>query len=429
MSEARIYLDNNATTRPCAAAVAAVRRGVEELWGNPSSVHRTGQAARRAMELARAQVAALLGCKPAELVFTSGGTEANRIALEGVLGLATRRGQPAVLLTTPVEHAAVREPAAALEAAGVRVVRLPVDGDGVLDPADLAAAFAAASGSAAALASVHWANNETGVVQPIEALAAVAAEAAAARTATTRFHTDATQAVGKLPVDLGGSLGGVSSGGASSGCASSGGGSLAGVDLLTLAGHKLHGVKGTGALFVRRRVRLAPVATGGPQERGLRAGTENLAGVLALGAAAEEAGAFLRDPAATAAVAARRDRFEAAVLAAVPGSVVPAAGARRGRLPNTTNLAFPGLLAEAILLGLSERGVDASAGAACSSGSLEPSPVLLAMGLPEELAHGSVRFSLSRHTTDAELDAAVEALAATVGRLGALRPLGVESAG
>ena len=410
MTEERIYLDNNATTRPSAAAVAAARRGLEELWGNPSSVHRTGQAARQAMELARAQVARLLGCKPAELVFTSGGTEANRIAIDGVLGLATRRGQPAVLLTTPVEHAAVREPAAAAEAAGVEVVRLPVDGHGVLDPADLAAAFAAADPEAVVLASVHWANNETGVVQPVEALAAVAADAAAARAATTRFHTDATQAVGKLPVDLGSSSGG--------------GGRLAGVDLLTLAAHKLHGVKGTGALFVRRRVRLAPVATGGPQERGLRAGTENLAGVLALGAAAEEAEAFLVDPAATAALAARRDRFEAAVLAAVPGCVVPAAGAAFGRLPNTTNIAFPGLLAEAILLGLSERGVDASAGAACSSGSLEPSPVLLAVGMPEELAHGSVRFSLSRHTTDAELDAAVEAVVVAVGRLGSLRPLG-----
>ncbi|BAM05196.1 cysteine desulfurase [Phycisphaera mikurensis NBRC 102666] len=401
-----MYLDSNATTRPSAAAVAAARRGMEEAWGNPSSVHRTGQAARRAMELARAQVATLIGAKPAEVVFTSGGTEANRLALEGVLQLATGRGQPAVLLTTPVEHAAVREPAAALERRGVAVRRLPVDGHGVLDPDDLAAAYGEAPEEAAVLASVHWANNETGVIQPIEALAAVAAAAAADRAATTRFHTDATQAVGKLPVDL------------------RTGGPLDGVDLLTLSAHKLYAVKGSGALFVRRRVRLAGVASGGPQERGLRAGTENLAGILALGAAADESAAYLADPAASAGLAARRDRFEAAVRAAMPGAVVPAGGARFGRLANTANIAFPGLLAEAILLGLSERGVDASAGAACSSGSLEPSPVLLAMGLAEPLAHGSVRFSLSRHTTDAELDEAVAALAATVGRLGRLLPTG-----
>lgn len=406
MPSPRIYLDNNATTQPSAAAVAAAREAMEVAWGNPSSVHRTGQAARRVLERSRGDVAQLLGCKAAEITFTSGGTEANRIALEGVLGMATARKQPSVLLTTAVEHAAVREPAEGFARRGVEVVRLPVDGDGVLDPADLRDAFAAADPEAVVLASVHAANNETGVLQPLEALAAVAAEAAGARTATTRFHTDATQAVGKLPVDL------------------SPGGPLAGVDLLTLAGHKLHGLKGTGALFVRRRVRLAPTVTGGPQERGLRAGTENLPGVAALGAAAREAADFLADPRGTEAIAARRDGFEAAVMRALPGAVVPAAGARFGRLANTTNIAFPRLLAEAILLGLSERGVDASAGAACSSGSLEPSPVLLAMNLPEELAHGSVRFSLSRHTTDAELEDALAALVATVNRLGVLCPAG-----
>ena len=401
----RVYLDNNATTRPSGAAVAAARRGLEECWGNPSSVHRTGQAARRAMELARGQVAGLLGCKAAEVVFTSGGTESNRIAIEGVLGLALGRRQPAVLLTTWVEHAAVREPAMELARRGVEVVRLPVDADGVLDPADLAAAYAAADPEAAVLASVHWANNETGVVQAVAELAEATTKAAASRQATTRFHTDATQAAGKLPLDLTDPR-------------------LAGIDLLTLAAHKLHGIKGVGALFVRRGVRLAAVATGGSQERGQRAGTENVAGVMALGVAAEEAAAYLAEPKRTEALAARRNRFEAAVLAAVPGAVVPAAGARFGRVANTTNIAFPGLLAEAILLGLSERGVDASAGAACSSGSLEPSPVLLAMGLAEPLAHGSVRFSLSKHTTERELDAAVEAVVATVGRLGTLLPTG-----
>jgi len=391
----RIYLDNNATTRPDDAVAAAVDAAQRTLWANPSSVHRFGQEVRQRVELARRDVSELIGAPARGVVFTSGGTEANNLALHGVLdGGGT-------LITTAIEHAAVREPAEALVKAGVRVVELPLGPGGVVDPDDLSAALANARNagvSGPTLVSVMWANNETGVIQPVAALAAAVADAR--RTAAAAggrpqiwLHTDATQAVGKLPVGV----------------------AAAGIDLLSCAAHKLHGPKGVGALYVAPAVRLRAVQRGGPQERERRGGTENVPAVIGFGVAAALAAAFVVDADRVAQVTALRDRLEQRVRAARPGVVVNGAGVPR--LGNTSNLGFRGLQAEAILLGLSERGVCASAGAACSSGSLEPSPVLRAMGVEEAVAHGSVRLSLSRETTEAEVDAAAEALIAVVGRL------------
>lgn len=401
-----VYLDNNATTRPAPEVAAAVREVHEALWANPSSVHRFGQMVRQRVELARASVARLIGAKPRELIFTSGGTESNNLAIRGVLDGACKAsgGASGVLITTPIEHSAVREPAGALEAAGGRVVRLGVDRDGLIDPRELDERLREASGGAGdeapgpILVSIQWANNETGVIQPIAEIAGVIAGARGrAREAGGRlnalFHVDATQAVGKLPVDV----------------------KAVGMDLLTLAAHKFHGPKGTGALYVRTGVRLRPQQRGGPQEREKRGGTENTPGIIGMGVAAERAEAFVADTAAIERLRGLRDRFERRVLADVPGTVVNSGGAPR--LWNTSNIGFPQLEAEAILLALSERGVCASAGAACSSGSLEPSPVLLAMGIPEPVAHGSVRFSLSRFTTDEEVDAAAGAVREVVERL------------
>ena len=397
-----VYLDNNATTRPTDAVAGAVAEVHTELWGNPSSVHRFGQRVRQRLELARQQVAALIGAHPAELVFTSGGTESIHLALHGLLSGVSGR---VTLVTNRVEHSAVRELAEGLAKSGVDVVWLPVDGDGAVHPEAVRGALAGLSGRV--VLSVQWANNETGTIQPVDQIAVeVESARSAAREAGTAlelyFHVDATQAAGKLPVDVSG----------------------LGVDLLTLAAHKFHGPKGVGALWVRRGVRLRPVQRGGAQERERRGGTENTAGIVGMGVAAEQAAACLVDAAAVDRVRVLRDRLEAGVVEALPDAVVNSGGAAYGRLWNTTNLGFPRVEAEAVLLGLSERGVCASAGAACSSGSLEPSPVLLAMGVPEAVAHGSVRFSLSRFTSAAEVGAALEHVPAVVGRLRRTLPMG-----
>ena len=395
----RIYLDNNATTRPDDAVASAVDAAQRELWANPSSVHRFGQEVRQQVELARRAVAGLIGAPARGLVWTSGGTEANNLALRGALAGG------GALITTAIEHAAVREPAEDLARAGVQVVDLPLASGGQVEPATLAQALAACDADAGpVLVSVMWANNETGVVQPVAELAAVVAGARqdAAAQGVRRaiwLHTDATQAVGKLPVDVG----------------------AAGVDLLTLAAHKLHGPKGVGGLYVGPGVRLRPVQRGGPQERERRGGTENVPGVIGFGVAAGQAADFVNDAARVAELEGLRDQLEQRVRAACPAVVVNGAGAPR--LWNTANLGFRGLLAEAILLGLSERGVCASAGAACSSGSLEPSPVLRAMQIDEAVAHGSVRLSLSRQTTGQEVEAAADALIAVVQRLGKVMPV------
>jgi cysteine desulfurase len=377
-----IDLDHNATTKPSPAVVDAVVRGLRDVWHNPSSVHRAGQAARAAVELARGQAAALIGAKPREVVFTSGGTEALHLAIRGVLDAADPRHGPPTLVTTRTEHSAVRELAAELDRSGrARLAWAGVDARGVVDLDSLRECC----GQRATAVVLQWGNNETGVVQPVAETSAIARAAGAA------FVCDGTQWVGKMPVET-----------------------LDPFDVLTFAPHKFHGPKGVGVFWSRRGVRFRPVAPGS-QELGRRGGTENVPGILGAGVACEEASAWLADASARTALAGLRDRFERAVIDTIPGAVVNGIGA--DRLWNTTNLGFPRLEAEAILLGLSERGVNASAGAACSSGSLDPSPVLLAMGVDPVIAHGSVRFSLSRHTTPTELDDAAGIVVQVVRRL------------
>lgn len=366
-----IYLDNNATTRPCAAAVEAAELAMREAWQNPSSVHRAGQAARAHLELARKSIADLIGAKPREITFVSSGTESIQLAIRGVVHAQPKHDDPPLVVSTKVEHSAIRELLSEMETRGeARVHWLEVDGAGIVQLESVADALARKP----ALVSVQWVNNETGVVQPVEQIAAIC------NSANVLFHCDGVQWVGKEVTRLG--TGGLN-------CA-----------LLSLSAHKFHGLKGVGCLYVRAGVRLRP-QTPGSQELGRRGGTENVPGVLAAGAAAREALAWLEDSSARDSLGVLRDEFEAEVLAGCPGAEVNGAGAPR--IWNTTSIGFPKLEAEAVLLALSESGVCASAGAACASGSLDPSPVLLAMGVPPALAHGSVRFSLSRETTRDEL--------------------------
>ncbi len=383
MTDAAVYLDNNATTRPADEVLDAARRAQEELWANPSSVHRAGQRARQKIELARQQVAALIGTRSRDIIFTSGATEANNLALRGILALAKGRR---TVLTTATEHAAIREPCEQLAREGFNIVHAPLSPDGRVDVGPFEALLDEQADDAA-MVSIHWANNETGVIQPIEPIA----EACRAR--RVPLHTDATQAVGKLPVDLS---------------------KRPGVGALSLSAHKFHGPKGIGALFARSTLRLAPQIIGGPHERHRRGGTENTSGIIGMGEAAKRAGDFLA-AGGPKRIEPLRDRLEAGLLQAIPDAVVNTAHAPR--LWNTTNIGFPKLQAEAIVVLLSERGVDCSAGAACSSGSLDPSPVLLAMGIDEPIAHGSIRLSLSRYTTEDEIDRAIEIIAEAISRL------------
>jgi cysteine desulfurase len=377
-----IYLDNNATTKPSRACVEAMRKADEEAWFNPSSVHRAGQLARQQVELARRDIAELIGATPREITFTSGGTEAIDLALEGVLGAlpSTRRE----LVTTEIEHAAIRDLGEELAVLGRAKVHLVAPGrDGLISPDALAAAITPGTG----LISVQWANNETGAIQPVREIAAIA------RSRGVLMHIDATQWVGKEPASIR-DADPSNTGDVSPWC-----------DLITFAPHKFHGPKGVGVLWTHPKVRLRPRVPGS-QELGRRGGTENVSGIVGAGVAAREAAAWLADPQPRATLAALRDQFEQRVLELCPQATMNGPHGKTGnalRLWNTTNIAFPRLEAEALLLMLSERGVCASAGAACSSGSLDPSPVLLAMGVPPELAHGSLRFSLSRASTPDEV--------------------------
>jgi cysteine desulfurase len=380
-----IYLDNNATTRPAAEVVAAMLPMLEEFYGNPSSVHRFGQRARQALDEARSQVAGLIGCADAELSFTGGGTEAVNTAIVGLLASRTPRK---TIVTSSVEHSATRELCSQLAKDGAaNIVEIPVDRQGALDPERLAGALT----DDVALVSMMWANNETGVLFPVERIAQLC------RGKRVPFHCDATQAVGKIPVNVV---------------------ELA-VDAMTLAAHKFHGPKGIGALFARRGVRVRPLVIGGPQERGRRGGTENVPGIVGMGKAAELAAEHLKDMPK---VAALRDRLEREILRRIPDTHVN--GRTDARLPNTTNIGFSRLEAEAILLLLSEQGICASAGAACASGSLEPSHVLRAMGIDDRIAHGAVRFSLSRYTTPDEIETTLRVLPGLITRLRHVLPVG-----
>ncbi len=378
-----VYLDNNATTRPAPEVVAAMVTTMTDLWGNPSSVHRFGQLARRAIDEARGRLAILVGCAENEIIFTGGGTESINTAIRGLFAARAPRKR---ILTSSVEHSATRELCAQMEKEGAAVVRIGVDRQGSLDLDQLRFELTFET----ALVSLMWANNETGVLFPVQEVGALC------RAARVPFHCDATQAVGKIPVNF----------------------AAVPIDALSLAGHKFQGPKGIGALVVRRGVRIRPLSIGGPQERNRRGGTENVPGIVGLGAAAELALNRLPEMPR---VSALRDRMERSILASIPGTCLN--GDPDARLPNTSNIGFPSLQAEAILLLLSEQGICASAGAACSSGSLEPSVVLRAMGIDERIAHGSVRFSLSHDTTDAEVDFLLERLPAIIARLSKVLPV------
>ncbi len=383
-----LYMDANATTPLLPEVVAAMAPFWTEIFANPSSVHQPGQRARAAVEHARDQVAALLGCRSSEIIFTSGGTESNNLALFGALEphLAAPTGRPH-LITSSIEHDAVLRAAEALLKRGsVDVTILPCTASGRIDPATLADALTTRT----RLVSIMLANNETGVIQPVRELAALAHAAGAL------FHTDAVQAVGKLPLaadDLG-------------------------CDLLTLSGHKVYGPKGTGVLFVRRKTSLAPLHFGGPQERQRRAGTENVASIVGLGHAAECARNWLTTDGPSN-LARLRDRLEQRVLAATVQSGVNGAGEPRS--PNTTNLFFDGIVAEDLMIALDLQGLAVSAGSACQSGALEPSHVLRAMGLSEARARATVRLSLTRMTTGEDVDRAAEMIVTTVARLRRIR--------
>lgn len=392
-----IYLDNNATTCPAPEVIAAVHEALVNCWGNPSSIHRIGQVVRRKLDLARESVAQLIGCKDRDLIFTSGGTEAANLAIFGSIR-ASDDNPPhkrRVFVTTSIEHSAIREAAKRLTEEGYESVFLPNDENGVIDVGALSELLQHRANQIA-LVAVMWVNNETGVIQPIEKIAALCAEHG------VRFYTDATQAVGKMPVNV----------------------SQLPIDLMSFAAHKFHGPKGAGALYVKPRTRLVPMTLGGPQERNRRGGTENVPGLIGMGVAADLARAWLQTDERHR-MAAMRDDFERKCLRAVDCATIngagngggSAGGKPGGRGWNTSNIAFCGLDTEAILLSLSERGVCASGGSACASGSLDPSPILKAMGIPPERAHGSVRFSLSRYTTQSELDEAVKITSGVVNHL------------
>ncbi|QOJ00648.1 MAG: cysteine desulfurase [Phycisphaeraceae bacterium] len=380
-----IELDHNATTRPTSAVRRAVQDALESTWHNPSSLHRGGQLARHTLELARASLASLLHAHPRDLTLTASGTEAIDLAIRGSLNAARKKSHTTpTLLTSHAEHAAVRDLAHALDRQGLANARYAaVSRSGLVDLDDLRRLANGAS-----LISIQWVNNETGVIQPVADIARVA------RAAGALFHGDATQWVGKMPTDTADPA--------------------LPFDLLTFAPHKFHGPKGVGVLWARRGVPLAPTILG-TQEASRRGGTENLPGIAGAGVAAREALAWLADPQHRLDLERLRNRLESLVLAACPGAVVN--GLDAPRIWNTSSIAFPRLEAEAILIALSEAGLNASAGAACSSGSLEPSPVLLAMGIPRELAHGTVRFSLSRETSPQDIDDAAGIIARVVNRL------------
>ena len=378
-----VYFDHNATTPLCPEAVAAVTRALGDDLGNPSSVHQYGQRAKGVLDEARAAVAGLLGADASEIVFTGSGTEADNLAIRGAADAMAAAGRKH-LIASAFEHEAVLNTVKALGKQGWRVSVIPVGSRGVVDPEALARLMT----DDVALVSVMLANNEIGTVQPVAELAGLAHARGAL------FHTDAVQAAGKVPVGV----------------------RELGVDLLSISAHKINGPKGVGALWVRRGVRLVPAMTGGKHERNRRAGTENVPGVAGFGAAAIASRKKLVSDAAR--LSALRDRLEQGVLSRIGGTVVN--GATTPRVPNTTNISFDGVEAEALLIALDLEGFAVSTGSACSSGTLEPSHVLRAMGLPAHRAQNSIRFSLGQGNDDQQVDALLAKLPAVVEKLRAL---------
>ncbi len=379
----RTYFDYNATSPPSATVAEQMSVALTTVWGNPSSVHHFGQMAKAAVDVARAQVAALISAQPTEVVFLSGGTEANNFAIRGAAHALLPAGRRH-LIVSAIEHEAVLQTVTSLAKLGWEVTLLEVDTTGVLDPERLQSALT----DRTALVSVMHANNEIGTVQPIAALAHAAHERGAL------FHTDAVQSAGKIPVSV----------------------ATLGVDLLSLSAHKFSGPKGVGALWIRRGLRLQPQLTGGKQERSRRAGTENIVGIVGMGAAATEASANM--DVLTEKLSTLRDRLETGVLSSVPGTALN--GARSPRVPNTTNISFDRVEAESLLIALDLVGFAVSTGSACSSGTLEPSHVLRAMGLPSHRTQNSIRISLGPANTDADVVRFLDTIPAVVDRLRSL---------
>jgi cysteine desulfurase len=378
----RVYLDNNATTPVLPEVFEAMRPFYQEEFGNASSIHHYGQHARAAVEKARSSVAALVNARPAEIVFVSGGTEADNLALFGL----ARKGDH--VITSAVEHHAVLNTGKRLEQMGCELTIVPVNGRGEVDPDDVRKAIK----SNTRVVTIMFANNETGVVQPVEEVGRIAREA------DIFFHTDAVQAAGKIPIDV----------------------EKIGCDVLSISGHKIHAPQGTGALYIRKGTLLQPLIYGGSHERQRRAGTENLPGIVGLGKAAEIARRWLEGN-GPAEMSAMRDRLQRTVLGAVESAGVNGLGALR--VPNTTNLWFDWVEGEALVIALDLKGLAVSSGAACSSGAIEPSHVLLAMELSQQRARSSVRFSLGKQTTQEDVDFAIGVVPETVARLREISPV------
>ncbi|HEX7286995.1 MAG TPA: aminotransferase class V-fold PLP-dependent enzyme [Candidatus Angelobacter sp.] len=378
----RVYLDNNATTPLLPEVFEAIKPFYMEGFGNASSIHRYGQHTRAAVEKARGHVAALLNARPAEIVFTSGGTEGDNAAIFGLV----QRGDH--IITSTIEHHAVLNTCKRLEQMGCEVSYVPVNSRCEISPDDVRKALRPNT----RLISVMMANNETGVVQPVEEIGKIAEEA------DVFFHTDAVQAAGKVPVDV----------------------QKIGCDVLSISGHKIHAPQGTGAMYIRKGTLIQPLIYGGSHERQRRAGTENVPGIVGLGKAAELAKVWLESGRA-AEMAAMRDRLQEGILSQVESAGVNGLGAPR--VPNTTNLWFDFIEGEALVIALDLKGLAVSSGAACSSGAIEPSHVLLAMGLPHERARASIRMSLGKQTTAEDVDFALSVVPETVGRLREISPL------
>jgi cysteine desulfurase len=378
----RVYLDNNATTPVLPEVFEAMKPFYLERFGNASSIHQYGQHARAAVEKARASLAGLLNCRPAEVIFTGGGTEGDNTAIFGLV----RSGDH--IISSAIEHHAVLNTCKRLEQMGCEVTYVPVNRNGQVEPDEVRKALRPST----RLITVMMANNETGVLQPVEEIGKIAREA------DVFFHTDAVQAAGKVPIDV----------------------EKIGCDVLSISGHKLHAPQGTGAMYIRKGTLIQPLLYGGSHERQRRAGTENLPGIVGLGKAAELAAEWLKSGGDTQ-MAAMRDRLQERVLAEVDAAGVNGEGA--ARVPNTTNLWFDYIEGEALVIALDLKGLAVSSGAACSSGAIEPSHVLLAMGLPHERARASVRISLGKQTTTDDIEFASGVIPETVGRLREISPL------
>ena len=377
----RIYLDNNATTPVLPEVFEAMRPYFSEHFGNASSIHHHGQETRAAVEGARESVAALLSCRPAEIIFTSGGTESDNLAVAGLAASGDH------VITSAIEHHAVLHACKHLEEQGCELTCVPVDSKGLVDPDDVRRALRPNT----RLITIMMANNETGVLQPVHEMAEIAAESGAV------FHTDAVQAAAKVPIDV----------------------RQIGCHALSISGHKIHAPQGIGALYVSKDIPIRPLLHGGRHERSRRAGTENVPGIVALGKAAQLAKATL-DQGRDREMSTMRDRLEQGILAQVEDAVVNGAGAPR--VPNTSNIRFDHIEGEALVIALDLKGLAVSTGAACSSGAIEPSHVLVAIGLRPDQARASIRFSLGKQTTAEDIGEALRLVPESVGRLRAISP-------